>query len=199
MTKIQRSPEFIEEVISKDETWVDKYKAGRMIIHPESAIGFNWTLVTMLLVLWSAVVIPERIAFESKAGFWMHKFDLFMEVWFLADIFVNFHTGYLDKDTDQMIMDPAKIRRNYSRGWFLVDAPSSFPAGLFTMVSPDAENMSFLRVIRMAKMFRLVKLLNIKALQDLEDSGKINPATIRLAKLAFEFLIAVHFIACGYW
>jgi hypothetical protein len=53
--------------------------------------------------------------------------------------------------------------------------------------------------MRLTKIFRLVRLLNLKAFQDMEESGKVNPAVVRLMKLVVAFMLVLHITACAYW
>jgi Ca2+-binding EF-hand superfamily protein len=175
-------------------------RAGEAI-DPESTWGFYCTITTMLLVLYSAFLIPARLGFNSEkdAGPLTTLLDFVSEVWFIFDIVVNFHMGFEDPLTGQMVMDLPRIRQIYKRSWMPIDCISSVPVKSLTLLLPALTSLSSLKMLRLAKLFRLVKLLKLKALEDMEDSGTLSPSTIRLAKIAFTFIFLVHAVACCYW
>jgi len=41
-----------------------------------------------------------------------------LDLFFIADIFVNFRTAYLDEKTGKYVKDSWKIAAHYSRHWF---------------------------------------------------------------------------------
>jgi hypothetical protein len=170
-------------------------------IDPESTLGFACTITTMLLVLYSAFLIPARMGFDSEkdAGPMSKAIDLFAEFWFVWDIVINFHLGYEDTDTGQMVLDLLQIRAVYFKSWFLCDAVSSVPFQTLSEIMPSLKSLKPIKVLRLLKLFRLVKLLRLKVLEDLEDSGHLSPTTIRLSKITFTFVFLVHIVACTYW
>lgn len=64
----------------------------------------------------------------------MTIFDILVDVFFIVDIVVNFHTSYLGQD-GEVITDLKQIRRYYLRTWFAVDLITSLPYGLMLLVS----------------------------------------------------------------
>jgi hypothetical protein len=171
------------------------------IVHPESPTAFWTNLITAGLLVYSAFLIPARLGFnsETEAGFVTHSLDYVCEVWFLLDVFINFHLGYVDQDTGDTIMDPHRIRKQYLRSWFVVDMFSSLPTKFLTLAVSSLAQLSWIKCARILKMFRLVKLLNLKALHDLEDSGYVRPSAVRFCKISFAFVFAVHLSSCTYW
>ena len=70
--------------------------------------------ITTLLVL---ILLPMQIAFEDEIG--LHGGALFLgamaDVFMLADVPVQFRTGYEDA-RGHLVMDPWRIARHYMRG-----------------------------------------------------------------------------------
>jgi hypothetical protein len=75
------------------------------------------------------------------------------------------------------------IRHRYLYGWFPLDCISSVPVTFFILVYKGFSTYNFLKILRMAKIFRLVKLLKLPTLQNLEESGRINPSMLRFVKV----------------
>jgi CRP-like cAMP-binding protein len=170
-------------------------------IEPDSTLGFYCTITTMLLVLYSAFLIPARLGFRSEndAGPMSKFLDLFSEWWFVWDIVINLHLGFEDADTGQLILDLQTIRRVYTRSWLPIDAMSSIPFDSISVIMPALSQFSMMKMFRLCKLFRLIKLLKLKALEDLEDKGVISPTILRLSKISFVFGFLVHVVACAYW
>lgn len=74
-----------------------------------------------------SLYIPFIFAFDIDASTveGLKAFEVFLDCWFLVEIFVNFFTGYFEKGI--VIMDRKKIFINYLKTWFIVDMISSIP------------------------------------------------------------------------
>ena len=59
--------------------------------------------------------------------------DSLVDLFFLTDIVLNFHTSYVGED-GEVITDPKQIRGYYLRTWFVVDLVTSLPYGLLSFV-----------------------------------------------------------------
>jgi hypothetical protein len=108
-------------------------------IDPESILGFRCTLITMVLVLYSAFLIPARLGFETEehAAEVSTFLDFCSELWFLVDIIISFRLGYVDEDTQELVMDFVQIRRKYLRSWFALDLTSGIPVKTITLFYPQ--------------------------------------------------------------
>ena len=69
------------------------------------------------------------------------------------------HVRY-EGDDRLLIMEPAKIARNYLRGWFVLDLVATFPFDL-ALPPDDGMHQSSFRFIRLAKLVRLTRLLRL--------------------------------------
>jgi hypothetical protein len=77
------------------------------------------------------------------------------------------------KDGAELITDPARLKREYLHGWFIVDFLSVLPFNyimLFVSSNTDNSNIArsarFLRFIRVARFVRLIKLAKLSKLRD---------------------------------
>jgi hypothetical protein len=197
-------PRSTNKVIENDQAIDgDGEEANRQVpvINPDSRVYWFWNALILLLVFWSSISVPVRLAFEVEGGGFVVGFSYFMELCFILDIVVNFFTGYWDVSQGEVIVDVAAIRKHYLHGWFIVDVLSSIPVEMITSghTSQATNDVALLKILRLLKMFRLVRLLHLKALKDLEYQGYLPPSMIRLFKLVFAFLLATHLVACGYW
>ena len=117
---------------------------------------------------------------------------------------------------DMIVLDPWRIRRQYSITWFLPDLVSSIPLDVIMMAAGASETSSrasrmartskmvkMLRLVRLAKVFRLMRVGKVFTLvrlfkMHLEDKlgFRISDGTAKLVRLVFFLLVAAHWIAC---
>jgi hyperpolarization activated cyclic nucleotide-gated potassium channel 2 len=55
-----------------------------------------WDLLCMLLIFYEILGIPFKISFDLEIS---NEFDLFVDVVFACDIFLNFNTAYYENGT----------------------------------------------------------------------------------------------------
>lgn len=70
--------------------------------------------------------------FQGRSELEVKTISKFMLIYsffrFLADIVINFHTGYiLDNGDGEVVLDLKKIRFHYLKTWFLIDIISTLP------------------------------------------------------------------------
>lgn len=56
--------------------------------------------------------------------------DLFVDIMFVFDIFINFRTTYVDEHKGEVVSDPARIAKHYLKGWFVIDVLAAVPFDL---------------------------------------------------------------------
>lgn len=89
--------------------------------------------------------------------------EICFDLWFIFEILINFTTGFYDKGI--LIMNRKAICKNYIKGWFFVDAMSSFPMSLVDLFTEEQEDYSalqsakLLRIVRITKWARLIRLI----------------------------------------
>jgi hyperpolarization activated cyclic nucleotide-gated potassium channel 2 len=149
----------IQEMKDKFEHFVK-----RAVIHPESPYRMGWDMVTAGLVVVLMWLIPFSLGFdewETPEGF--DSLSLFMDVWFLTDILINFRTGYVDHGAT--ILQPKKIATNYLKSWFLIDAFASIPWERFVDdATTSKQNKNTRKSLKITKYFKIPKLLRIARL-----------------------------------
>lgn len=95
-------------------------------IHPKAPRKVKWDVFVASLVVYSAVTVPFRVAFNEPAqGFWEY-FDAFVDLMFALDMALNFFTGYERKDGN-LEFGTVHIAWNYLFTWFGIDFLSTVP------------------------------------------------------------------------
>ncbi|VVC43365.1 Hypothetical protein CINCED_3A007854 [Cinara cedri] len=188
---------------------------GVWVIHPCSKFRFYWDLCMLLLLVANLIILPVGISFfnDDFDTRWI-IFNCLSDTIFLVDIIVNFRTGVLQPDnSEQVILEPKLIARNYLRSWFFLDLISSLPLDyLFLMINQDVGDGiqgiqilhagRALRILRLAKLLSLVRLLRLSRLvryvNQWEEVYFLNMASVfmRIFNLICMMLLIGHWSGC---
>lgn len=174
-------------------------------LHPEGKIKIMWDLLSLLLILWEMVVTPLGISFPQSQTEFITNFQYFIDAYFIADIFINFQTGYYSKGV--LNFNRRSIARKYLKRWFWVDLPASFP---YDWVIPDQDNTGtvfsstrlfrVLRLLRLLKILRLLRVLKLTRIftriESYLDLSLVLNSILSLLKLSGLLLIIAHWLAC---
>merc|ERR1719163_1564100 len=86
----------------------------------------TWDLVLMFIIFYSVILVPYRISFDVEASGVFKGLDILFDVFFFADICINFFTMYED-DSGRMVSDLNRIAKEYLATWFTIDLVSTLP------------------------------------------------------------------------
>jgi hypothetical protein len=154
----------------------------RYIMLPRAPHVLCWELVQLCLLIYLAITLPPRLAFEIERDPWdlsrpQAVLDLLMDVFFLVDVIRLTFTAYYDA-YGHLIVTPRDVALNYLKTWFLLDFIASFPfdwlvagrsgefsAGANTTSdvagAAAADATSGLVLLRLSKLSRLLKMLRL--------------------------------------
>jgi hypothetical protein len=175
------------------------------VIHPEYEPKLKWDIGVGVLIVYSVVVVPYRIAFAVDATGVLFAFDVIVDVMFAFDMVLGFMTAYVDAETVTMVTNKASIRSNYIKGWFVVDFLSTFPidriAGAFTDEENAIRSIKLLRVLRLARLAKLAKILtNGPLFEKIDDfTSQMNSAVFKVPYLFFGMVFCAHLIGCAWY
>lgn len=71
------------------------FELNGFVLHPNAAARRCWDVITAVLVVYAAWEVPRSLAFSDWATVSNSEMGIFMDVWFLTDIALNFRTGKL--------------------------------------------------------------------------------------------------------
>jgi|LauGreDrversion2_2_1035103.scaffolds.fasta_scaffold04374_2 CRP-like cAMP-binding protein len=121
----------------------------------------SWDMLILVMIMYSAIMVPFRICFDAEAVGYMFIFEQCVTFVFITDVLFNFNTAYLD-DTRWVISRP-RIAVTYLQGWFWIDVPSSVPVELIDIfVEGDNDHLAMLRFLRLFRLLRLLRLLKVR-------------------------------------
>ena len=152
-------------------------------IEPDSNFKTSWDLMGLFLILYEALVIPYRVTFNMLSSGFLMVFEIYVDTFFIFDVFINLYTGYYKKGS--LVMKRRHIMCRYLKTWFIIDLLASIPFAWFItdddLYNEDGELMRsadaalvhhtsqllrllkivrFMRIIRMIRLFKLRGLVN---------------------------------------
>ena len=87
------------------------------------------------------MAVPLQLAFDeafTQAGVGWEVMSYFMDACFIADIVVQFRTGFMQEGT--LVMNPRTIARKYvTSGWFFLDLLAGFPVLLIIKIASQGQ------------------------------------------------------------
>jgi hyperpolarization activated cyclic nucleotide-gated potassium channel 1 len=206
----------IEQVIERRETKARAlldYELPWFIIAPTNPLKLTWSVLMILLLVYTATIMPYRIAFEEQVFFdGFTIFEVTLDFFFLIDCFLNIFSAYY-KPNGELEARFNKVSLSYLKFWFWIDLVGSFPFSL-VMYANEGQNSSdgrangFVRVMRLPRLykitsvFRLAKVSRIykgnSFFEMLKEYFTKSTRLFRLFKLILIMLIVVHFSGC-FW
>eukprot|EP01050_Picozoa_sp_SAG11_P022133 SAG11_NODE_4105_length_2063_cov_1.399185_2_plen_201_part_00 len=151
-------------------TWTREPKGWT--IHPDGCFRRGWDAMQVTMLLYVAILVPVRTGFqqELKPGSWPWWLELATDLYFVADIFVNFRSAFY---ADGKVEDrPGEIAKAYLKSWFLLDFVSCLPTGYVEQILRAADDDdgsaaeahgagSSLKAFKVMRLLRLAKLLRL--------------------------------------
>lgn len=109
-------------------------------IFPDSNFKTGWDFSGLFLILYEAILIPYRVAFNIPPTGWFAMVEVFIDLFFITDICkpyfvviafkgINMYTGYYKKGF--LVMRRRHVMWRYIKTWFLLDLLASFPYSWF--------------------------------------------------------------------
>eukprot|EP01051_Picozoa_sp_SAG22_P021960 SAG22_NODE_5067_length_1094_cov_1.088442_1_plen_186_part_00 len=163
----------------------DKEKAlSKGFLRPDGKLRTTWEIIMMCFTLYCAFAIPVYMAWDFKAAnFWFY-FEVVMDAFFVADIPMNFRTGFYDEETSRNVYEQRRIAVHYLKGWLLLDLIAAFPLSIFMLFFSFGEESMIVRYLRLVRTWsralRMVKVIKMNALfQSLQNNYEFVSAIAR--------------------
>ena len=173
--------------------------------HPFTAASQVYDLFQSVLLGYIVWVTPWRIAWDSfpKPSEPIYWFDIFVDLCICFDMGLSMRR-YFYNDNGELETSGAKIRSNYLKSWFLIDALSVIPfefivKTLYDEDNPSAEGTKITRLARLGRFGRLARIGNTRKVISLV-SRKLKEIGLRAAGLELFgrilFLTALNVLCC---
>lgn len=183
-------------------------------MYPENSVKASWDNLITILLIFTCVITPYRIAFESVDTLGWSITNYTIDFLFLIDIFLNFNTAFYDDDFG-IIEDRWTISKQYLTGWFVIDVLAIFPFDLIANTqqrvdhaSSSAQVNEMVRLTRLGRMYKIIKLLRLVRVIKLQKKGeksvkgdaheqaRLDQAFKRILLFIFNFALCTHIFAC---
>ncbi|GHP01449.1 hyperpolarization activated cyclic nucleotide-gated potassium channel 3 [Pycnococcus provasolii] len=188
------------------------YKLNHLpVIDPKSNFRVTWDFIAVILILYTVFSLPFNLGFywsdedaqrEIKWTFWT-ILDLFIDIYFMTDVVLNFNTGYIIEKDEITVYERDQITMHYLRTWFVLDFLSSIPIDFVVLgdrASPVYRIPRLLRLFRMSRLLRLMRLGRmIRYVQRFEFFNRMSVNPLRIFKLVSAAIIFCHWNACIQW
>jgi len=177
---------------------------------PDSLVCAFWDVLGMFVIAIEAVTIPLSIAFGIDRAQSVRYLDFSTCFYWLVDLPFNFCRGYTEVLTEQIIMSPRRIAKQYILSWFVPDliilTVDVLSLAFSTVQAIDVAALlrtgKVLRVLRVLRVIRTVYLFKytsrVQLLIDLAHSEYFSAGTDIGINLAL-ILLLNHFIACAWF
>lgn len=96
------------------------------MIYPENDHKANWDFFMTVVLIFTCVVTPYRIALVENDTIEWSVLNYSIDALFLIDIIIIFNTAFYDEDF-AIIEDRGTIAKEYLMGWFLIDLVAILP------------------------------------------------------------------------
>lgn len=199
---------------------VDDTDRPKFVINPTSDFMKRWDIFQAVVLFYLSMTVPIRVGFGVQAMGAGYVIDLFVDIYFWADIVVNFFKGYEDA-SGLIVYDYSKIRKNYMSSWFSLDLVASLPIDLAFRLGEgeflcsisssclakeqktDGNEGQLFRLFKLFRLVRLVKMLRLVRLQRLleryqDELFDLMP-TIKMCKLVFILILLGHIFGCFFY
>jgi len=172
---------------------------------PDDSFRTKWELMISLVLIFTAVTTPFRIAFTETDDLGWTVVNYMVDSFFFIDIIFCFFSAYEDEN-EELVYDRWLIAKGYMKSWFFIDVMSIVPlsefleTGDYASLAKIARLPKLYRLIRMFKLIRLLKVIKERNTisKYLNEVLKLTVAIERLAFFSFMFVILVHITAC-FW
>ena len=193
------------------EQWGLEQRKRCCFFHPNSPWRTMWDVAMLPIFVQILIFVPYRLAFgiDVEPRDWDFWVDVGVDVYFLADLIINFRTAYY-VGNGKLVTDSCKIAKEYLRSWFIIDFFSCLPITYVAMLvqhlqsngQPQSQGnggarlkmMKILRLMRLVK--NLAKISKLKKLKEIKIKYEDQLGPLMTVVELFKFLIMLFF--CGH-
>lgn len=154
------------ETFRKDSLATEAEGHYKGLLHPDHPFKGVWNSIIGLLMIYTAVIMPFRLAF-SEQYFWDEWtiLEVTVDAVFLLDVGINFFSITVNED-GTLETNRGKVACDYLRKWFIIDLISCFPSTLIDYVSggdsmPKGKYNNLVRLARLPRLYKLLRIVRI--------------------------------------
>lgn len=178
-------------------------KSDKYLFQPESNFIKVWSFVILLLLIYTASVVPYRLCFIDETSYSWFVYETIVDCLFCCDIFVTFNTTYQDGEM-KIIAVRKNISINYIKSWFFIDFIACIPFQL--LISNSQSYNKLIRIARIPRLYKILRFLKLlkftRTIRSIEFFNKlfellnVTDGIIRMGKFFIMFLLVIHVNGC---
>ena len=199
-------PDQARTLIHRQMTAVTASTSSMTVLQPNTKWRLVWSCVYFQLMLYTALIMPYRLAFYEEIKDEWFILDNVVNCLFAVDIILTLNTAYYNKE-GELVSNRKAIFLNYLRSWLLIDILACFPFSLVNPPSSDSGTnqysglMRFLRLPRLYRLLRLVKIFSQREshswfFEKIQELVSLKHSSFRLIVLLTTTAIMIHLMAC---
>lgn len=159
----------LNEVSEQKNIISDENKLPFPLIHPKSKIKIIWTPIVIILLLYTATLMPYLLVFEDyDDNDWSSNwiiFQLVVDILFWIDLLMNLISAYYNEE-GILVKKPMEIFMSYCKGWLFIDLIACLPFNYIGDVFIDQgsnakDKLHLVRLSRLPRLYRLIKITKI--------------------------------------
>eukprot|EP01041_Mallomonas_annulata_P009477 gene9477-19685_t len=178
---------------------------GNTLLNPRSTFILYWQTLNLLVTVISLLIVPVEVAFSrEEMGYWFLVLGSSFEMFFTADLLINFNLPVQDKASGFVVGERLKILSYYFRFWFWIDFVSALPFDTVSLIIGNASSyhasiiFASLRIVRVLKVSVMLRMLRADLIiTNLQGFLSTSHEQLQLVKLLFYMLVTIHSLACG--
>ncbi|XP_071707836.1 potassium channel SKOR-like [Rutidosis leptorrhynchoides] len=163
-------------------------------IHPQSRWYRAWEKFILLWAIYSSFFTPMEFGFFRGLPNHLYLLDIFSQVAFFVDIFLQFFVAYRDSQTYKMIFNRQLIAIRYLKSHFIFDLLSCMPWDIIYTASGKKEEVRYLLLIRLVRARKVLEFFS-----KLEKDIRVKYLFSRIIKLIAVELYCTHTAACIFY
>jgi hypothetical protein len=150
-----------------------------------------------LLVIASIFLVPYQVAFQHEVTLAGSVIVYLIDLAFLLDIFINFHTPFRRHGSE--VSERSSVARHYLQTFFVVDLLSSFPFDAFLLPwkGITVGGVSIVLLLRLLRLLRVVRLFAI--FRRWERQSWTNAGFLRILRLVCVVVLLLHVVGCAWF
>ncbi|KAL4577960.1 hypothetical protein LXL04_014075 [Taraxacum kok-saghyz] len=165
-----------------------------LYIHPRDRWYRAWEKFILLWAVYSSFFTPMEFGFFRGLPDNLYFLDIFGQVAFFVDVFLQFFVAYRDPQTYKMIPNRDLIAIRYLKSHFTFDLLACMPWDNIYRASGEKEEVRFLILIRLVRARKVLEFFS-----KLEKDIRVNYLLSRILKLIIVELYCTHTAACIFY
>ena len=205
----------IEHLVKKTNKQVEpeeeelKEKLPWYLLSPKSPVRSCWNVIVVLLLIYTATVMPFRIAYyaDDEEEGWQ-VFDYVLDALFFSDVIFTCFSAYYTED-GRLVVSLREVMTKYARSWMALDIVSCLPFDVMIHDSSSAKYNNLLRLLRLPRLYRLLRVARVvkmcksgkesEFMEKLQDFLSIKHTAVRLCSFFTSVFVCVHLVACMWY